>query len=61
MRNAEIIRKTNETDIYLKLELDGKTATFDKTAEGNMQVSTPQAEIIGKATVKEHCPTQEMS
>lgn len=24
MRNAEIIRKTNETDIYLKLELDGK-------------------------------------
>ena len=24
MRNAEIIRKTKETDIYLKLELDGK-------------------------------------
>ena len=24
MRNAEIIRKTKETDIYLKLERDGK-------------------------------------
>lgn len=24
MRNAEIIRKTKETDIYLKLEIDGK-------------------------------------
>ena len=33
----------------------------DKTAEGNMQVSTPQAEMIGKATVNEHWPTQEMS
>ena len=24
MRNAEIVRKTKETDIYLKLEIDGK-------------------------------------
>jgi len=26
-----------------------------------MQVSTPQAEMMGRATVREHWPTQEMS
>jgi hypothetical protein len=33
----------------------------DKTAVGKTEVSTPNAEIIGRATVKEHFPTQEMS
>jgi hypothetical protein len=33
----------------------------DRTAEGRMQVSTPQADKIGSATVKEHWPTQEIS
>ena len=34
---------------------------FESTAEGRMQASTPQAEMMGCATVSEHCPTQEMS
>lgn len=34
MRNAEIIRKTNETDIYLKLELDGKGESKIETGCG---------------------------
>ena len=33
----------------------------ESTAEGSTLVSIPHAEIIGNATVKEHCPTQEMS
>ena len=28
----------------------------DKTAEGNIAVSIPNAEITGSATVIEHCP-----
>ena len=34
MRNAEIIRKTKETDIYLKLELDGKGESKIETGCG---------------------------
>ena len=33
----------------------------DNTAVGMTAVSTPQAEMIGKATVREHLPMQEMS
>jgi len=33
----------------------------ESTAEGRMQVSSPQALRMGRATVREHCPTQEMS
>ena len=33
----------------------------DSTAEGRMTVSMPQAEMTGSATVKEHCPKQEIS
>ena len=33
----------------------------DKTAVGNTPHSTPHAEIIGSATVREHLPTQEIS
>ena len=36
MRNAEIIRKTKETDIYLKLELDGK-GTYVRSDESHVQ------------------------
>lgn len=38
-----------------------KAVWFESTAEGIIAVSTPQAEIIGSATVREHCPTQEIS
>ena len=34
---------------------------FDKTELGKIAVSIPQAEMIGNATVNEHCPTHEMS
>ena len=33
----------------------------DSTADGRMQVSAPQADRIGSATVSEHCPIQEIS
>ena len=33
----------------------------ERIADGIMPVSTPQADIIGNATVSEHCPTHEMS
>ena len=33
----------------------------DRTAVGSTAHSTPAAEIMGKATVREHFPTQEMS
>ena len=31
------------------------------TAVGSTQVSIPHAEMTGSATVREHCPTHEMS
>ena len=31
----------------------------DKTADGRIAVSIPNADIIGRATVIEHCPKQE--
>jgi len=37
------------------------TEWVDSTAEGRMAVSSPQAERMGSATVREHWPTQEMS
>ena len=33
----------------------------ESTAVGRMEHSTPMAEIIGRATVREHLPKQEMS
>ena len=33
----------------------------ERMAEGKMMVSIPHADKMGSATVKEHCPTQEMS
>ena len=33
----------------------------DSSTVGRMQVSAPQADKMGSATVVEHCPTQEMS
>ena len=33
----------------------------ERTAEGRIAVSIPNAEIIGSATVIEHCPKHEMS
>jgi hypothetical protein len=33
----------------------------ESTAVGKIDASTPHAEMIGNATVKEHLPTQEMS
>ena len=33
----------------------------ESIAEGSMQVSIPQADRMGSATVIEHCPTQEIS
>ena len=38
-----------------------KAVWVDSTAVGMTAVSTPQAEMIGKATVREHLPMQEMS
>lgn len=38
-----------------------KLVCVDKTAVGTMAVSTPIAEIMGKATVREHFPMQEIS
>ena len=34
---------------------------FESIAVGNTHVSIPYAERIGKATVNEHCPTQDKS
>ena len=34
---------------------------FESTLDGKIAVSIPHALIIGNATVREHCPTQEMS
>jgi hypothetical protein len=39
----------------------GNIVCVDKTAVGMIQVSTPMAEMIGRATVKEHLPKHEMS
>ena len=33
----------------------------DNTADGRIAVSIPNAEIIGNATVIEHCPKQDIS
>ncbi|MBQ6842429.1 MAG: ABC transporter permease, partial [Firmicutes bacterium] len=33
----------------------------ESTAEGSMQVSIPHADSIGSATVREHCPTHDIS
>ena len=40
----------------------GKASFMElQDSEGRIQVSMPQAEMIGSATVSEHCPTQEIS
>ena len=39
----------------------GKPVWVDRTAVGRMLHSTPMALMMGRATVREHFPTQEMS
>ena len=38
MRNAEIIRKTAETDIVLALELDGEGNSYPSALSGGMKI-----------------------
>ena len=44
----------------LKVKLENAVCV-DKTAVGSTEASTPQAEIIGRATVNEHLPTHDIS
>ena len=37
------------------------SSKVDKIADGNIHVSIPIAEMIGIATVNEHCPTHDIS
>ena len=72
--SIELAEKVNKDDKKYFIWTTGswilKEALLDKNqseklrkaiADGNIAVSIPQAESIGKATVSEHCPTQDIS
>ena len=44
-----------------KVKPENPPVWVDSTAVGTTQVSTPMAEMMGRATVREHFPRQEIS
>ena len=49
------------SDRSRKVNPEKPAVWFERTADGRIQVSVPDADRIGNATVREHCPTHEMS